>query len=54
MPGGSCFSTVCEIAVTWAVAVRISTPGWKKIFTTPTPGSDWLSMCSMSLTLEES
>ena len=29
MPGGICFSTVCEIEVTCAVAVRMSTPGWK-------------------------
>ena len=54
MPAGICFSTVCEIEVTWAVAVRISTPGWKKILTMPMPGSDWLSRCSMSLTFEES
>ena len=52
MPGGICLSTVCDSEVTWAVAVRMSTPGWKKILTMPMPGSDWLSMCSMSLTLE--
>ena len=38
MPGGICFSTVCEIDVTCAVAVRMSTPGWKNILTMPTPG----------------
>ncbi len=54
MPGGICLSTVCEIEVTWAVAVRMSTPGLKKIFTMPMPFSDWLSMCSMSFTAEES
>ena len=36
-PGGSCLSNVCEIAVTWALAVRISTLGWKKILTMPNP-----------------
>ena len=50
-PGGSCLSSVCEIAVTCAVAASIFALGWKKIFTTPTPASDWLSMCSMSLTV---
>ncbi len=54
MPGGICFSTVCDSEVTWAVAVRMSTPGWKNILTMPMPGNDWLSMCSMSLTLEDS
>ena len=29
MPGGICFSTVWEMEVTWAVAVRMSVPGWK-------------------------
>ena len=24
MPGGSCFNTVCEIAVTWAFAISIT------------------------------
>ena len=50
MPGGICFTTVCEIEVTCAVAVRMSVPGWKKIFTMPAPGSDCDSMCSMLLT----
>ena len=40
-----------EMAVTWAVAASIFAPGWKKIFITETPVSDWLSMCSMSLTV---
>ena len=35
MPAGICFSTVWEIAVTWAFAVLMLTFGWKKIFTTP-------------------
>ncbi|MCY1170570.1 hypothetical protein D9M73_106480 [compost metagenome] len=54
MPGGICLSTVCEAAVTCAEAVRMSTPGWKKIFTMPTPLSDWLSIWSISLTVLES
>ena len=54
MPGGICFRTVCDIEVTWAVAVRISTPGRKKILTMPMPDRDWLSICSMSLTEDES
>ena len=29
--------SVCEIAVTWALAVRMSTFGWKKILTMPKP-----------------
>ena len=37
MLGGICFSTVCEIAVTCALAVRMSVPGWKKTLTMPTP-----------------
>ena len=37
MPAGICFRTVCEIAVTWAFAVLMSAPGWKKTFTMPTP-----------------
>ncbi len=41
----------CEIAVTCAVAASMCAPGWKKILTTATPVSDWLSMCSMSLTV---
>ena len=40
-----------EMAVTCAVAASILAPGWKKIFTTDTPVSDWLSMCSISLTV---
>jgi len=30
-------SKVCEIAVTCALAVRMSTFGWKKILTIPKP-----------------
>ena len=54
MPGGICFSTVWDTEVTCAVAVRISTLDRKKIFTTPTPFKDWLSICSISLTFEVS
>ncbi len=43
-----------EVEGTCAVAVRMSTPGWKKTCTTPRPGSDCDSMCSMSLTVEVS
>ena len=35
MPGGSSLSTVCEAAVICARAELMSTPGWKKNFTTP-------------------
>ena len=34
-PGGICLSSVCEIAVTCALAVAILTVGWKKILTMP-------------------
>jgi len=36
-PAGICFSRVCEIAVTCALAVRMSTFGWKKILMMPKP-----------------
>src|SRR5271166_5409482 len=42
---------VCDIAVTCARAVAISTFGWKNTFTTPMPFIVWLSMCSMLLTV---
>ncbi len=51
MPAGIALSTVCEIEVTCAVAVRMSTLGWKKILTMPMPLSEVLSTCSMSLTV---
>ena len=51
VPGGSGRSSVCEIAVTCATAASMLAPGWKKTLITPTPASDWLSMCSMSLTV---
>ncbi len=51
VPGGICRSTVCEMAVTCAVAASMLAPGWKKILMTAMPVSDWLSMCSMSLTV---
>ena len=35
MPGGSCFSNVCEIAVTCAIAKSIFTFGWKNTRTMP-------------------
>jgi len=50
-PGGAMRSIVCEIAVTSAVAAAMFAPGWKKILMTAIPVSDWLSMCSMSLTV---
>ena len=50
-PGGNCLSMVCEIAVTWAFAVRMSTFGWKKTLTMPTPLYEFATMCSMSLTV---
>ena len=36
-PGGIALIRVCEIAVTWALAVRISTFGWKNILMMPKP-----------------
>ena len=53
-PGGNCFRMVCEIAVTCACAALMLTVGWKKTLTTPVPGSDCDSMCSMSLTVVDS
>ncbi|MET3820096.1 hypothetical protein ABID76_002740 [Burkholderia ambifaria] len=44
-------STVCEIDVTCAVAVRMSTLGWKKILTIPKLRNDCDSMCATSLTV---
>ena len=37
MPAGICFSTVCAIAVTCALAMLMFTPGWKNTFTMPMP-----------------
>ncbi len=51
MPGGIDLSTVPLIALTCATAASIFAPGWKKTLMTPTPVSDWLSMCSISLTV---
>ena len=51
VPGGIERMAACEIAVTCAVAASIFAPGWKKIFNTAMPVSDWLSMCSMSFTV---
>ena len=34
VPAGICVSSVCEIAVTCAVAASIFAPGWKKILMT--------------------
>src|SRR5208283_23643 len=39
------------IAVTWAVALAMFTPGWKYTLMRPTPLNDCDSMCSMSLTV---
>jgi hypothetical protein len=51
MPGGICFSTVCEMAVTCAIAALMFTLGWKKILTTDSPFNVCDSTCSMSLTV---
>ncbi len=51
MPGGRRLSTTCAIAVTWAIAALTLTSGWKNTLTTPTPGSDCDSICSMSFTV---
>ena len=40
-----------DTEVTWAVAVRISTLGWKNILMMPMPYMDWLSICSISFTV---
>ncbi len=53
MPWGMFFTTVCEPAVIWAVAVRMSTFGWKKMRSTPIPAMEVDSMCSTSLTRVE-
>ena len=50
-PAGSWRSMVCTTEVTWASAVWIFAPGWKKTLMTATPASDCDSMCSMSLTV---
>ncbi len=54
IPLGSCFSTVCDMAVTCAWAALMFTEGWKKIFTMPYPATDCDSTCSMSLTETDS
>ena len=41
---------VWEPEVSWAVAVRMSTLGWKKMRSTPMPAMENDSMCSTSLT----
>src|SRR5512143_3219008 len=51
VPGGISLVIVCEIAVTCALAMLMSTVGWKKILTMPKPGYEFASMCSMSLTV---
>ena len=40
IPGGSCRSSVCEIAVICATAASTLTPGWKNTLTTATPRSE--------------
>ena len=50
MPGGNCLTCVCTDATTWAIAVWMLTPGWKKTLMMLTPASDVDSICSMSLT----
>jgi hypothetical protein len=50
-PGGSCLSCVCETAVICALAMRISTFGWKNTLMMPRPLYEVASICSMSLTV---
>jgi hypothetical protein len=50
MPGGSCLSSVCTLAVTWARAISTLALGWKKTLMMPMPFNDCDSTCSMSLT----
>src|SRR5579862_2518652 len=49
-PGGSDLMMGSDTAPTWATAPLSDVPWWKKILTTDSPASDWLSMCSMPLT----
>src|ERR1017187_2257570 len=50
MPVGSECSTACEAAANCATAASTLALGWKNILMMDRPGSDWDSMCSMSLT----
>src|SRR6267378_206056 len=47
VPCGNCLSCVWELAVIWATALSILTPGWKNTFTTAIPYSDCDSTCWM-------
>ena len=51
MLGGSTRNTVCWMEVISATASSILTFGWKNTLMTPMPLTDWLSMCSMPLTV---
>src|SRR4051812_19515842 len=51
VPGGGCRATPFEIDEICATAASTLTPGWKNVFTTATPRSEFDSMCSMSLTV---
>ncbi len=51
IPGGSCRRTLCEMDEIWAIAASTLTPGWKNVFTTATPRSEFDSMCSTSFTV---
>lgn len=50
-PGGMAFKMLCASAVTSAIAPSTLVPGWRKILVTLTPFRDWLSRCSMPLTV---
>ena len=50
-PGGKVLRMLCASAVTSAMAPSTDVPGCRKILVTLTPFSDWLSMCSMPLTV---
>ena len=50
LPAGARAVVLAE-AVTWATACSILTFGWKKTLIAATPGYDWDSSCSISLTV---
>ena len=51
MPGGIKARIALDPESIWAIARSMLTFGWKNIFSTVMPSSDWLSMLRMSLTL---
>src|ERR1700730_12506421 len=52
IPGGINARIALDPESIWAIARSTLTLGWKNIFSTEMPSSDWLSMLRMSLTLE--